>query len=227
MGRLSILTSVTRRAVCLVGWCASQLPLAGCAVSAGQELVPCRYVARSSVDSGFEEHASCAVIGADGEVGILPEPLATALYDGGLASLWVAGRWFYVKPDGRALEVVAFDNGPDAFSEGLVRSPRAGKVAYVDRDFKELIPPRYDWGWPFADGRALVCRGCRIEQSEGEHQQCEGEHQQSEGEHQQREGEHRPVTGGSWGYIDRSGHEVVPVALSYDQALRHSAGDPR
>lgn len=34
-----------------------------------------------------------------------------------------------------------------------------------------------------------------------------------------RVGEHRPVIGGRWGYVDRSGQEVVPVRLSRSAAL--------
>lgn len=92
--------------------------------------------------------------------------------------------------------MVTLDNGPDPFAEGLARSPRQGRIVYVDPQFMEIIGPRYDWGWPFAQGRALVCRGCRLLQ----------------------DGEHSRVSGGRWGWIDHRGREVVPVRLSEAQA---------
>ncbi|NEV64594.1 WG repeat-containing protein [Thiorhodococcus minor] len=92
--------------------------------------------------------------------------------------------------------MATLDNGPDPFAEGLVRSRRAGRILYVDVHFREVIGPRYDWGWPFAQGRALVCRGCRPLQ----------------------DGEHSRVSGGRWGWIDRQGREVVPVQLREAQA---------
>jgi len=88
----------------------------------------------------------------------------------------------------------------------MIAAPRCLTVAAeVDVElgpapaFEAVIPPHhYDWGWPFENGRALVCLGCR-----------EGEP----------EGEHRPVVGGRWGYVDKSGEEVVPVRLSRSEAL--------
>lgn len=144
------------------------------------------------------EHPGCAGIDPDGRPRIAPRHLAAAQYDDGLAGLLIAGDWYYVRPDGASLRVVTYDNGPDYWAEGLVRVRRDGKIAYADRDFEVVIPPRYDWGWPFEDGRALVRSGCRQGDPVGEH---------------------RPVVGGRWGYIDRSGQEVVPVRLSRSEAL--------
>ena len=100
----------------------------------------------------------------------------------------------------------------DDFSEGLARTLIDGKIAYLDERLEVVVAPLYDWGWPFADGVALVCRRCRREQRPGE--------------------EHTEVVGGSWGYIDRESNEVVPFADSreeareaLDQALAADVGD--
>ncbi|WP_276611744.1 hypothetical protein [Thiorhodococcus mannitoliphagus] len=40
--------------------------------------------------------------------------------------------------------MVPLDDGADPFAQRLVRSPRAGRIAYVDAQFREVISPRYD-----------------------------------------------------------------------------------
>jgi hypothetical protein len=155
----------------------------------------CAYIARVPA-AELEPHAACAAL--EGERLILaPRHLRQLRYEtDGLASVWVAGQWYYVHSSGAALPVVTLDNGPDPFAEGLARSRRGGRIRYVDVRFREVIGPRYDWGWPFAQRRALVCLGCRLIQ----------------------DGEHGRVSGGRWGWIDRQGREVVPVQLSEVQA---------
>ncbi len=110
--------------------------------------------------------------------------------DQNIASLFAAGQHFYLKPDGRFLPVIAYDNGADPYREGLTRSLLDGRIAYYNMDLELVLAPGYDWAWPFEDGRALVCRGCSPAPTDGEH---------------------TAITGGVWGYIDKSGKEVVAV----------------
>lgn len=112
---------------------------------------------------------------------------AGKIFDG-MLTVYLQQNLYYVKPDGAYLSVINFDNGPDYFIEGLVRSRVNGKIGYFDRQFKQVIPPVYDFGWSFENGRALVCIGCKPES----------------------EGEHTAMVGGSWGYIDKSGHQLEP-----------------
>jgi hypothetical protein len=114
--------------------------------------------------------------------------------EAGMAGVVVARRHHYVRRDGSMLPVITYDNGPDYFSEGLVRSPVDGKLAYFDEHFRQVIPPVYDWGSPLLRGHALVCRGCRptLPDSDG----------------------HVAMQGGTWGYIDRKGREIVPVTFA-------------
>jgi hypothetical protein len=146
----------------------------------------------------LEPHPRCARRGGQRLV-FSAQTLRSASYEHGLAAIAV-GTWYYLKRDGRSLQVVTYDNGPDTFSEGLVRSVVDGKLAYFDHSFRQVIAPRYDWGWPFEQGRALVCRGCTVQQA----------------------GEHSMMVGGTWGYIDRAGVEVVPVTLDQDAAMAMS-----
>lgn len=174
-----------------VGSCVAQYPL------------PCTYVGKGKW-AQLEPHAHCAaLLGSTPKIS--PEHLANMAHSvradisdsvKGLASAIIAGQWYYIKPDGQTLPVVTYDNGADYFSEGLVRSLQNGKIAYFDSNFKQVLPPKYDWAWPFENGSALVCLGCKAE----------------------REGEHSGMIGGVWGYIDKQGHEVVPVRLSFSEA---------
>lgn len=108
----------------------------------------------------------------------------------GVASFFTSGQYFYVKPDGRFLPVIFYDNGADYFQEGLTRSLQNGKIQYYNKDFELVLSPGYDWAWPFHEGKALVCKGCVLTPVEDGHKALEG---------------------GLWGYINKKGEEVVPV----------------
>lgn len=165
-------------------------------------LVECLYAANAAGDE-IESHPDCARV-VSGTVTIAPDHLKRMRYvHHGLAAVLVAGQHYYAKPSGALLPVIAHDNGPDRFAEGLSRSLVGGRIAYHDVDFKQVVPPTYDWAWPFEGGRALVCAGCTAAAPD------------SDG--------HVMISGGRWGYIDRRGTEVVPVQLTEEQA-RHLRG---
>lgn len=170
------------------------------------EPVDCFYAPRAAKkDSqvGIARHPRCAVVQRDGSIRVLPRHLRALNFDSsGLATVVIEkGRWFYVKRNGRSLEVLPFDNGADYFAEGLVRGRRNGKIAFFDHAFRRVIPPKYDFAWPFEHGLAEVCSGCR----------------------EVADGEHRTMTGGLWGYIDKRGREVIEVQFSRDEAERRKA----
>ena len=138
----------------------------------------------------YETQSDCASFNAAAYPRIDSDVLARADYQDGLAEMWIDGAWYYVRPTGESLRVVTSDNGPDPWSEGLVRVDRIERIAYADRDFQEVIEPRFSWAWPFRDGVAIACGGCRLSDPD--------------------EDGHRMVTGGRWGAINRSGDAVVP-----------------
>lgn len=136
--------------------------------------------------------------GPDGKIGfkdaggkiVLPARYATA--DGfspaGVACVADDVGWTCI--DGSGAEVLKpylFDNGPDPFSDGLARFVEDGKVGFYDDEFTKVIPARYAFAEPFADGRAPFCTGCT--------RSCDGEH--------------CSMTGGKWGLLDKAGVEVV------------------
>jgi len=167
----------------------------------------CFYAARPTAknpDPEMSLHRNCAVVSGDGSVRIVARHLQALDFNtDGLATFNAERRgWFYVLRNGRILEVLSEDNGADDFVEGLVRGRRHGKVAFFDRSFRMVLPPIYDFAWPFENGLAMVCSGCteRTDASDPDH--------------------HGLVDGGLWGYIDHHGREVIPVKYSRDEALR-------
>ena len=96
------------------------------------------------------------------------------------------------------LPVVIYDNAPDAFVEERARTQVDSKIGYIDRKLRVVIPPRYDWGFPFERGKAVVCSGCA---------------QKRDG------GEHWFVEGGMWGAVDRNGREIVPLQYRSGEEL--------
>jgi hypothetical protein len=166
----------------------------------------CFYAARPTARNPNPEiglHRNCAAVNGDGSVRILAPHLRALDFANGLAALNVKGRgWFYVRHNGRTLEVLTNDNGADDFVEGLVRGRRHGKVAFFDRSFRMVVPPTYDFAWPFENGFAMVCSGCKEKPAA------------SDPDH------HVLVDGGLWGYIDHDGRRIIPVKYTRDEALR-------
>lgn len=165
------------------------LLLAGSALAENFPL-SCFYAAAGS-DEGLDSHAHCAR--RDGQaMRLAPAHLKRLSFDTeGLAGLFIDGASYYVNPQGVALKVLTFDNGPDYFAEGLVRAWVGERVGYYDKHFNQVIAPDYDWGTPFENGVAEVCRGCRRGPSDADG--------------------HWAMEGGAWGRIDRSGKLLEPL----------------
>ncbi len=185
------------------------LALAPCAV-AGED-AGCVYLPRATAAAQPTEgpeptiFANCGSEKDDGTAVIRPEHLAAVDFGAdGLAVVRVGEHFYYFRPDGRSARVPTWDNWADDFVEGLVRTVRTvdgvEKLGYLDRELAVVIAPRFDWGFPFSGGRAMVCNGCRAEAPDGD--------------------EHGSVIGGLWGYVDKAGKEVVPIRFSYEELLK-------
>jgi hypothetical protein len=145
---------------------------------------------------GWNDFSACTRVDSSGRRRVQAAHLHALRFDRyGIAAVWMEGlkAFYYVRRDGHMVPVVAYDNGPDAFVEGRARTQIDGKTGYIDRKLRVVIPRRYDWGFPFEHGKAVVCSGCALK----------------------RDGEHRLVEGGMWGIVDRSGREIVPAAISF------------
>jgi hypothetical protein len=133
--------------------------------------------------------AACAAA-PDGGI-VLTQTARPEFGSDGLTTLVVGKRDLYLaRRDGRMAPVLRFDNGPDPLVEGLARTLRDGKIGFLNPSLETVIPPVWDFAFPFENGRAIVCRGCTLKA----------------------DGEHTSVEGGQWGAIDRTGMVVVPLA---------------
>ena len=141
---------------------------------------------------GWNDFSACTRVDSSGQRRVKAAHLRALPFDRhGVAAVWMEDLkgFYFVGRDGRMVPVVAYDNGPDAFVEGRARTRVDGKIGYIGRKLRVVIPPRYDWGFPFEHGRAVVCTGCAPK----------------------RDGEHAFLEGGMWGFVDRNGREIVPL----------------
>jgi len=133
---------------------------------------------------------ACAEVNSSGQPSVRPEALARLDFaDGDIAAVSIEGLLYYVSKAGRTIPALPFDNGVDYFVEGRARTYWQGKVGYVDTGLREVIPPAWDFAFPFREGVARVCDGCK----------------------RITEGEHQRVVGGLWGYINLDGDVVIPA----------------
>jgi hypothetical protein len=96
---------------------------------------------------------------------------------------------FYVSKSGKIVRTFFFDNGADHFEEGLARTISKKKFGFINSELEVIIEPKFDFAYPFENGKARVCNGCTKKQ----------------------EGEHYQMVGGEWGVIDKSGKLIYPL----------------
>jgi hypothetical protein len=157
--------------------------LGGSAAAHAQNVVPCSYAAPADIVT-IED---CGSIDVDGTPHVRPEQLARLSYDAnGLATIHF-GEWLLIRRDGGLAPVMAFDNWAEEFSSGLARSPRGGKIGFINPRLELVIPAKYDGAYRFEGGRAAVCVGC----------------------HMVPNGEHGGYASGSWFCITPDGRETV------------------
>lgn len=144
----------------------------------------CTYSARAKSDVIHVEH--CAWSDAAGHIHLKRKYNLALDFDRyGLASINIAGGWYYLRRDARLVPVMSMDNGAEPFADGLARSSVGGRIGFIDRHLALVIPARYDGALPFQNGWAEVCIDCKLVS----------------------DGEHSWYAGGRWACIDRHGHE--------------------
>lgn len=156
-----------------------------CAASAAAKPLPC-----TSTDG--ETYRAC--LERKGEKLRVQLPVVQRLtFSDGLASVYSKQTgWVYLDRSGAVVveNVAPYDNGPDAFHDGLVRVERGGKCGYADKTGRQVAPAMYDGCFPFENARGRVCVKCRKE--------CDG-----------KDCEHRSLKGGEWFCLDASGRRAA------------------
>src|ERR1700722_4475537 len=108
----------------------------------------CTYSAKAGSDVLHVGH--CAWSDAAGRIHLKRKYLLALDFDQhGLASVNIAGGWYYLQRDGRLAPVMAMDNWAEPFSDGLARSSAGGKIGFLNRHLALVIPARYDGALPF------------------------------------------------------------------------------
>lgn len=157
------------------------LLLAGVALesAAGEKLIP------------FEQAGTWGYKNTSGQVLIKPHfTMAKAFSPEGIAAVVDETGWAYINEKGETvIRPFVIDNGPDYFKDGLARFRIDNKFGFFDRTGKIIIGAQFDFAFPFHEGLAAICAGCKEEP----------------------EGEYHSVKGGTWGYINKQGKIVIPA----------------
>lgn len=124
------------------------------------------------------------------------------------------GKWGLIDRTGKEIVPCKYSRIYD-FQEGLAEvyigkthngAPVGGKFGFIDTAGTEVVPCKYDYTfWGFNEGLAAVSSGGEFEFV--------------------RENNRYSYRGGKWGYIDKTGEEIIP--LKYDEADKFSAGKAR
>lgn len=142
---------------------------------------------RLTEEDGLQPLAGCRL--EQGRLTLNASARARLEYDNlGLVAVYAGDSFHYVSRQGRTQAVITWDNGPDHVEEGLLRGRVGDRIAYFNATLDQAVPGTYDFGWPFSDGTAQVCNGCRRGTPDGDG--------------------HTPMEGGEWFHIDRQGRRV-------------------
>jgi len=95
----------------------------------------------------------------------------------------IDGEFYYIHKNGKKMQTITYNDAPDKFSEGLARTKVNGKIGFFNRNLEITLKPLYDFAFPFHNGIAEICTGCREKEEDGT----------------------MMLDGGTWKKIDRSG----------------------
>ncbi|MEM7180518.1 MAG: WG repeat-containing protein [Spirochaetota bacterium] len=121
-----------------------------------------------------------------GKVIISPDYMIAHEFQQEVAHVADRQKWMVIDKKGKILFTpFIYDNGPDPFQEGLARFVQDDKIGYYTPLGQISVPPKFDFGYPFKNGKAKVCVGCKKKSY----------------------GEHYRYRGGKWFYIDARGYK--------------------
>ena len=163
------------------------LPLFVACSTPKHKIANCIYIAKTSEQkpSNLTFQGACGEFLDEDTLVLYPKDFK-ALFFGksNLAPVYTKHGVFYVSKTGKVKRTVNFDNGSDYFKEGLVRTISKGKYGFMNDKLEIVIKPQFDFVYPFSDGKARFCNGCK----------------------KKSDGEHSIMVGGKWGYVDKNGN---------------------
>lgn len=155
--------------------------------------LPCVYTPKESKANPYPEltqFSNCGVVDGKGNVQLSGLHFSQIWFDkDGLASIRIKDGIYYVNKNGKVVRTHLFDNGADYFKEGLARTIQNNKYGFINKSLDIVIESEYDFAFPFSNNFSKVCNGCKINKVD----------------------EHKELSGGAWGYIDKTGKVIVPV----------------
>ena len=82
-------------------------------------------------------------------------------------SVKIKEQFYYVRKDGKIISTLTYDGKADEFSDGLARTRTAGKVGFFNSNLEIVLKPIYDFAFPFHNGIAEICMGCKEKNEDG------------------------------------------------------------
>jgi hypothetical protein len=102
-----------------------------------------------------------------GKVVIPAEYMRAEAFQNQIAFVADRQKWMIIDTKGKIIPITPFlieeNNMPDAFSNGLARLEKDGKIGYYDNTGRVVIAPQFAFGYPFEGGKAKVCTDCKKE----------------------------------------------------------------
>lgn len=83
-----------------------------------------------------------------------------------LISVFKDNSFYYIRKDGKEIQTLTYDNGADPFSDGLARTRINGKIGFFNTNLEIVLKPIYDFAFPFHNGIAEICTGCKEKQAD-------------------------------------------------------------
>jgi antitoxin component YwqK of YwqJK toxin-antitoxin module len=171
----------------------------------GKEILELKY----QVFRGNPSSNGTIVVGLNDKIGIVElvtnREVIPFIYDdannfiNGIASVKLNDKWGFVDEAGKVIISIQYEKVGMFFSEGIIDVKSNGKWGCVDSATNVIIVDfKYDAIADFSEGLTAVNVGCVIENY------------------------YTGCVGGKWGYIDKTGKEIIPII--YDKAYSFSDG---
>ncbi|MDO8586340.1 MAG: WG repeat-containing protein [Armatimonadota bacterium] len=169
----------------------------GYADKTGNIVIPPKYAKASEFSEGLavvEIDDKCGAIDKTGAVVIQPIYLDMARASERLIAVMKDGKWGFIDKTEAVVIAPQFTRA-DRFSGGLAPAQSGDKWGFIDKTGKWVVQPKYDDAQPFSEGLAAVGTSTRemLRDDEGRVMKM--------------------ATFVTWGYIDTTGKEVIPLEL--------------